>query len=280
MPEWTAFGWKSRTRVAPFGAPGSAPPPPQPSEACSEEGGRQQRGDPSHPRLTLYARVLRGESRGATRFIRAHKGFAGGRGACSIPVRLRAARQAGGQFDAYEEVASSARSRSRRVYRRTARHAVPGLLHHQRRRALRGDGPELPVRIGLRGRGPGPLPRALRADHQHRRGERRALQPRRDARPSSRSGGSIRSTASSTSSPSSRAASSAHCSPRRSCSTRGVPRTTARRRSARCSAAPSRASSWRASAPSSSCSRCSPSPSTLRPGAGPRSRSAARLASW
>ena len=28
-PEWTAFGWKSRTRVAPFGAPGSAPPPPQ-----------------------------------------------------------------------------------------------------------------------------------------------------------------------------------------------------------------------------------------------------------
>ena len=38
-------------------------------------------------------------------------------------------------------------------------------------------GPERPVRIRLRGRRPDALPRALRADHQHRRGERRALQP-------------------------------------------------------------------------------------------------------
>src|SRR6266550_4148792 len=29
MPACTAFGWKSRTRVAPLSAPGSAPPPPQ-----------------------------------------------------------------------------------------------------------------------------------------------------------------------------------------------------------------------------------------------------------
>src|SRR2546423_15199676 len=27
MPVWTAFGWKSRTRVARLGAPGPAPPP-------------------------------------------------------------------------------------------------------------------------------------------------------------------------------------------------------------------------------------------------------------
>src|SRR6266545_4494374 len=35
MPAWTAFGWKSRTRVARFGAPGSAPPPPQPAKGAA-----------------------------------------------------------------------------------------------------------------------------------------------------------------------------------------------------------------------------------------------------
>ena len=70
-------------------------------------------------------------SSAATRLIRADpipkgrdKGSRAGLGASAIPVRLRAARQAGGQFDAYEEVASSARSRSRRVYRRADRHAA------------------------------------------------------------------------------------------------------------------------------------------------------------
>ena len=96
--------------------------------------------------------------------------------------------------------------------------------------ALRIHRPERPVRIRLRGRRPDPLPRALRADHQHRRGERRALQPGGD-RASSCSGGSTRSTGSSTSSPSSRAASSAPCSPRPSCSTRAAPPTTGRPRS-------------------------------------------------
>ena len=51
--------------------------------------------------------------------------------------------------------------------------------------ALRGHRPERPVRIRLRSRRPDALPRAVRADHQHRRGERRPLQPCGHHRPSS-----------------------------------------------------------------------------------------------
>src|SRR6478736_4848180 len=37
MPEWTAFGVKSSTKLAPLGAPGSAPLPPQPARPASRE---------------------------------------------------------------------------------------------------------------------------------------------------------------------------------------------------------------------------------------------------
>src|SRR5688500_5461853 len=42
MPACTAFGWKSRTRVASSEAPGSAPPPPQ---AVSERAARTAASD-------------------------------------------------------------------------------------------------------------------------------------------------------------------------------------------------------------------------------------------
>src|SRR5918995_4448357 len=69
MPEWTALGWKSSTRVAPGGAPGSAPPPPQ----------------AARPAPTRAA-----ASSAATRLMCPRRYRSGGSG---NPVRLRAARQ-------------------------------------------------------------------------------------------------------------------------------------------------------------------------------------------
>src|SRR5262249_39130561 len=159
---WTAFGWKSRIRVAPCGAPGSAPPPPQPAA-------------PTPMRAAA--------SSAATHLIRAdliHK--------ASIKVSrappaagefwLDCARlaSAGPFFESYEEVTSSARSRSGGVRRRVAGDAAPGLLRYDCRRPLRCSRRcERTVRIRLRGGRSDPLPAAVRADHQHRRGQRRAL---------------------------------------------------------------------------------------------------------
>ena len=77
---------------------------------------------------------------------------------------------------------ASAGSRTRRLHRRAGRHAAPDLRDLHRGRALRRDQRQRPDRLRLRGRRPRPRVRPLRADHHPRRGERRALQSRGDAR--------------------------------------------------------------------------------------------------
>src|SRR6187200_160951 len=101
MPAWTAFGWKSRTRVASLEAPGSAPSPSQPARAAE-------------------ARMA--ASSAATHLIEAPR-IGSDREAC-IDSRATFARRR-----PREEVARSAGSRTCRIHHRADRDAVPGIRH-------------------------------------------------------------------------------------------------------------------------------------------------------
>src|SRR4051795_11318450 len=124
MPLWTALGTKSSTSVAPFGAPGSAPLPPQPATPASARAVASSATALLMPRRKLFHPPI----------------------VSTLPpltCRREPRRKSAGTSSARTR---SAGERHSRISGRVDRHAAACLLHLQRRHPLRLDRRTGPVR--------------------------------------------------------------------------------------------------------------------------------------